>query len=233
MKFTRIFIMALLALSMVGCASHKGSSSFGDGNKKSVMTPRVKSDEQIAKEKAEAERLAAEAVQKAQEAAQKAQEAAAKVKADAEAKAKKAEEAAAKAAAETKAKVKSEAEAVRGKVEEVSDNLKNMSSEMSAKVEAEAAKVKIREEKVTMVGGSVAKGHYHVIVGTYSKLENANAACDRVTEQGFKPSVMENAEGLYRVAVFSADNEATARTWIAAFKIKYPAYADSWLMLQK
>lgn len=99
---------------------------------------------------------------------------------------------------------------------------------------AEEKPIVMKEEKVTMVqsSASASKGSYHVIIGSFKVLENARTASEQSVKEGFLPSIMENEDGLYRVAVFSG-NEKTARTKIAEIRGKYSKYSDVWLLVER
>lgn len=185
------------------CASHKGSTSLGSTTHRTSSSKPVIKSNEQIAAEKEAADLAAEKARRQAEAA--AQQAAAEAAAQQAA----ADEAAAKALAEAQAKAKAEEERL-------------------------AAAAKAREEKVKIVETqSTTNGKYHVIVGSYKSIENARAASETAINQGFTPSIMENDEGLYRVAVFNAATESVARTRLAQIKMKFATYSDAWLLIQK
>lgn len=97
-----------------------------------------------------------------------------------------------------------------------------------------AAAAKSREESVKVIESrSINQGKYYVIVGSFKSLENARAASETVISQGYTPSIMENEDGLYRVAIFNAVKEGTARTKLAQVKMQHSEYNDAWLLIQK
>lgn len=98
--------------------------------------------------------------------------------------------------------------------------------------EAKLSLDSIREEQVRWVERSdeAQTGQYHVIVGSYKVLENAKAMCSRTLDDGFLPSIMENDEGLYRVAVFTSVEEATARAKLAELRESHSQYGGMWLL---
>ncbi len=197
------YIAIILAAMCVSCASHKGSSSLDSTTSKPSSSKPVIKSDEQLAAEAEAAELAAEKARRAAEAA--AQQAAA----EAQAKAAEAEAAAQKALAEAQAKAAAE----------------------EARLAAEA---KAREEKVRVVETkSTTNGKYHVIIGSYKSLANARAASETAINQGYTPSIMENEEGLYRVAVFNAATESVARTRLAQIKMKYATYSDAWLLIVK
>lgn len=234
MKCKVIYISSALLLAVgmaVGCSSSKGSSSLGEVTKTTTKgnAPVVRSDQKIsttytakqaeakaAQEKAisdaEARAIAAgtEVMQKAAAAREKAAEEA-KILAEKAAQAKEAAELKAKEAA---AKVKEE-------VTQIAENTQQ-------KV---AASVAVREESATVLSSkSSTSGQYHVVIGSFKSMDNANALCDKAVEQGYLPSIMENAEGLYRVSIFTVDDENTARDKVVDILRAHPEYTGMWLL---
>jgi len=199
----RIISIFILALCMASCASHKGSSSLGETTKKTSSTKPVIKSDEQLAMEREAAELEAEKARRAAEAA------AQQAKAEADAKAAEAELAAQRALAEAEAKAKAE------------------EARLAAAAKAREEKVKIVETK------STSNGKYHVIIGSYKSIANARAASETAINQGFTPSIMENDEGLYRVAVFNATTESAARTRLAQIKMKFATYSDAWLLIQK
>lgn len=90
----------------------------------------------------------------------------------------------------------------------------------------------IRQIGDQSVSQSGKEGDYYVIIGSFKKLNNAQAACDVSVRQGFLPSIMENDEGLYRVSVYNG-TEKSARRKVAEIRNKYAEYADVWLLIMK
>ncbi len=125
-------------------------------------------------------------------------------------------------------------------------NLDNKKSESSStatttpKIKDEAGQTKkqdvdsivVREEAVKIVekrGEST--GTYHIIIGSFKVLENAQKLCHEVVEEGYLPSIMENDEGLYRVAIYTGDEEA-ARRKLTELKDENK-YEGIWLLREK
>jgi len=203
MRLQKIFALAIVAVMCVSCASHKGSSSLGTSSKSATTTSPKVKDDA---QLAMEKAAAEEAAEKARRAAQAAEQ---RAKAEAEAKQREAEEAAQRAMAEAKAKAAAEEAAI-----------------------AAAAKSKIEKVKVVEAAAKP-EGKYHVVVGSFKSLANAKAASETVVQQGYNPNIMENEDGMYRVTVFNADNEETARKKLAQVKMKYPQYDDAWLLIEK
>lgn len=61
-------------------------------------------------------------------------------------------------------------------------------------------------------------------------MDNANVLCDKAVEQGYLPSVMENADGLYRVSIYTVDDENTARAKVVDILKAHPEYTGMWLL---
>ncbi len=218
MKRSPFFAMALLALAVVasGC-SRKGSSSLSSNHKSttSKVTPKVRSTNSTADSEA-ALKAAQEAEAKAKAAAEEAAAAAKKAKAEAEAKAKAAAEKAAAAAKKAKEEAEAKAKAAAQKASEQA--------------------VIVKEEKVKVVESKAAtdeSNRYHIIIGSFKQLTNARQQSQDAISKGFYPSIMENEEGMYRVAVFSSGTESSARKKIAELRKKYSEYVGMWLLIEK
>lgn len=206
MKRSPFFAMTLLALVIVasGC-SRKGSSSLSSSHKSttSKVTPKVRTTTSTTSSDA-ALKAAQEAEAKAKAAAEEAAAAAKKAKEEAEAKAKAAAEEAAAAAKKAK--------------------------------ETAEQTVVVKEEKVKVVESEATtddSNRYHIIIGSFKQLTNARQQSQDAVSKGFYPSIMENEEGLYRVAVFSSGTESSARKKIAELRKKYTEYVGMWLLIEK
>ncbi len=135
------------------------------------------------------------------------------------------------AAQRAKADAEAKAAEVNAAAQKVLDDAKAKAEEEEARLAAEA---KAREEKVTVVETkSEVDGRFYVIIGSFKRLENARAASEAVANQGYNPSIMENEDGLYRVAILNAETESTARKMLGQIKRKFLIYADAWLLIQK
>ena len=93
----------------------------------------------------------------------------------------------------------------------------------------------LREEALTLVEAQQpeATGQYHIIIGSFKVLENAQALATQAIEEHFLPSIMENDEGLYRVAIYTCQDEQTVRSKIAELRQSLPQYRDMWLLKQR
>ncbi len=207
MKVNTLISVAVMAVAIVcGGCSRKGSSSISSGHKNSTsrVTPKVRSEHDAEAERQEALKAAQDAEAKAKAAAAEAAAAAQKAKEDAEAKAK---AAAAEAAA----------------------------AAQKAKEEAEAAVV-VKEEKVKIIESNAETDdshRYHIIIGSFKQLPNARQQCQDAISKNFLPSIMENEEGMYRVAVYSSGTESAARKKISELRKKYKEYIGMWLLIEK
>lgn len=228
------YISSALLFTVVttsGCSSSKGSSSLGEVTKTTTKSnaPVVRSDQKIsttftakqAEAKAAQERAVSDAEARAIAAGVEVmqQAAAAKEKAAEEAKIRAEKLAQAKEAAEAKAK--EEAAKLEEQVEQATEKVQQ-------KV---AVSVAVREESATVLSSkSSTSGQYHVIVGSFKSMENANVLCDKAVAQGYLPSVMENADGLYRVSIYTVDDEDTARAKVVDILKTHPEYTGMWLL---
>ncbi|MCQ2237276.1 MAG: SPOR domain-containing protein [Bacteroidales bacterium] len=261
-KYAALLAVAVVIMS-TGCVAHRGSSSLDNVTKTSTSStkksgaPTVRADQTVSaaalakrneareaqqnavsEAEARAKATAEEVQLKLAEAKKKAEEDAARAKAEAEELAKKANEEAArlkaeadKRAKEEAAKAKAEAEALAKKASEEAARLK---AEAEKKAKESVVKVTVREEKATLVESKAANaGQYHVIVGSFKSLDNARKAADTAISQGYLPSVMENAEGMYRVSLFTSDEEDVARQKLVNILEKHPEYVGIWLLKVK
>jgi cell division protein FtsN len=99
-----------------------------------------------------------------------------------------------------------------------------------SKVSSAAAGV--RQEKVTVVSGNAKE--YSVICGSFGLKANAENLRDYLEGQGYSPIILFNSEtAMYRVAVSTFSDRASAAEARDAFKAKYPNRPDfqgAWLL---
>ncbi len=131
----------------------------------------------------------------------------------------------------TKKSVKVESES--SKVN-VSVKKEEPSSPASATEEAAAPDtITVREEKlVETVTTPVPKEKYFVIIGSFRIPANVEKYKKMLVGEGFQPFVLKNEAGLYRVAVFSYDDEQSAREKIRAIRQAFPQHGDTWLLIK-
>ena len=106
----------------------------------------------------------------------------------------------------------------------------------AAAAEAAAAAVVVKEEKVKIIESNAETDdshRYHIIIGSFKQLPNARQQCQDAISKNFLPSIMENEEGLYRVAVYSSGTESAARKKISELRKKYKEYIGMWLLIEK
>ncbi len=135
-----------------------------------------------------------------------------------------------KAAQEAEAKAKAAAEEAKAAAQKAKE-------EADAKAQAALEEaIQVKEEKVTVVESNDAiddANRYHVIIGSFKKLTNARTLCQDAISKNFLPSIMENEDGLYRVAICSFSSEQTARKRIAALRTQHKEYVGMWLLVEK
>ncbi len=71
---------------------------------------------------------------------------------------------------------------------------------------------------------------YHVIVGSFSKHENARGLRAQLVSEGNSALIVVNEKGMYRVILASYDDYSGARTKIGQVKNRF---ADAWVLVQK
>jgi cell division protein FtsN len=93
--------------------------------------------------------------------------------------------------------------------------------------------ITVRQEKlVEAVGTPVPSEKFFVIIGSFRVPENVEKYKKEMRAEGFSPFVLRNEEGLYRVAVFSYDDEKRARDKVRAIKRAFPHHDDTWLLIK-
>lgn len=92
----------------------------------------------------------------------------------------------------------------------------------------------VREEKVTVVSSGNNLKDYSVICGSFGLKANAEGLKDYLDGQGYNAIIVFNADkAMYRVAVSTFDDKASAVEARDAFKAKYPKRDDfqgSWIL---
>lgn len=134
-----------------------------------------------------------------------------------------------KAAEAESARMKAEAEA---RAKAIQDSIA-AAEEAALKAAVEA--VTMREEQVKVVSSmkNDFQGRFHIIIGSFRNLQNAENLCKEAAQKGFSPTIMQNAEGLYRVAVSSHEEEQDARDNIAELRKLNPKWVGMWLLVGK
>lgn len=90
----------------------------------------------------------------------------------------------------------------------------------------------IREEKVTPISGEDDNiKAYAIVIGSFKNRTNAYSLKERMQNEGFKPILAENPQGMLRVILVSYDNSRDAE--ISRNDIRdryYPSFQDAWVL---
>lgn len=93
--------------------------------------------------------------------------------------------------------------------------------------------VKVRQESFTAVDKkdeAMAQKHYHVVVGSFGKQDNATRLRSLLASQGYTPIVVVNEAGMYRVIIISCETYDEAHKAANVVRATYP---DAWILSQK
>ncbi len=71
---------------------------------------------------------------------------------------------------------------------------------------------------------------YHVIVGSFTKHENAKGLRTQLVDEGNTALIVVNEKGMYRVIIASYDDYSGAKTKINQIKNRF---SDAWVLVQK
>ncbi len=94
--------------------------------------------------------------------------------------------------------------------------------------------ITVRQEKLVETPETpVPKQKYFVIIGSFRYPENVKKYMQQIRDEGFLPFILRNEEGLYRVAVFSYDDEMRAREKVHAIWKTFPRHGDTWLLVKE
>jgi cell division protein FtsN len=74
---------------------------------------------------------------------------------------------------------------------------------------------------------------FYVIIGSFSKPENAGKYKIQLIDKGFSPVLLNSESGYLRVAVDQTNSENEARDQIKIIRNKYPEHKDVWLLKKK
>ena len=74
---------------------------------------------------------------------------------------------------------------------------------------------------------------YYVIVGSFSKPENAGKLKIQLINKDFSPVLLNSESGYIRVAIDQTNSEQEARDQIKIIRNKYPEHKDVWLLKSK
>lgn len=98
------------------------------------------------------------------------------------------------------------------------------------------ANISSKEERFSTAQGETAdygSNKFFVIMGSFSVLENAQRLKETLTVENFKPVILKNETGMFRVCGNSYADENEARARIAEVRTNYPKYSDIWLLIKK
>ena len=95
--------------------------------------------------------------------------------------------------------------------------------------------ITVRTESVKLVDPTERTMYrYYVIIGSFSKVENAQTYKVSIAEKGFTPEILESESGYFRVSVGGYDDESAARSKIAGIRAAYREdHSDVWLLIRK
>jgi len=99
--------------------------------------------------------------------------------------------------------------------------------------EAEVKEAEVtRNENFTYVDGEkeAMKYKYHVVVGSFSKQENAKGLHTKLVSEGYKSIIVVNERGMYRVLISSFNDYKQAHLHVKDISKRFP---DAWVLVQK
>lgn len=94
----------------------------------------------------------------------------------------------------------------------------------------------IKTEEVSIADNEdQSKGGYafYVIIGSFSKPENAVKFKKELSDKGFTPVLLNGESGFVRVAVDQSNSEKDARALVLKIRKEYPEHTDVWLLKKK
>jgi cell division septation protein DedD len=74
---------------------------------------------------------------------------------------------------------------------------------------------------------------FYVIIGSFSKAENAIKYKNELIGKGFNPFLLNSETGFVRVAVGQSNDEKDARTILLKIRGQHPDHKDVWLLKNK
>ncbi len=105
--------------------------------------------------------------------------------------------------------------------------------DVKPKVKTNSDKIVVKEEKVKLLDVENEAFKYYVIIGSFKILNNAKNYKQELIKEGFRPVLMENEAGLYRVSVSAYNDEEASRKRISEIRSQYREYSDVWLLIRK
>jgi len=109
----------------------------------------------------------------------------------------------------------------------------DINKEADVSAPANDAPITMKTEEVTIAEDEdQSKGGYafYVIMGSFTKPENAGKFKVQLINQDFSPVMLNTESGFIRVAVEQTNSEADARKFIGNIRNNYPEYKDAWLL---
>lgn len=99
-------------------------------------------------------------------------------------------------------------------------------------IKTQAKPAVTRNENFTLVNGESAalKNKYHVVVGSFSKAENAQGLQTALKGEGKNALVVKNETGMFRVLIASFNDYYKAHDYIKQIGTRFP---DAWVLVQK
>ncbi|HOO83486.1 MAG TPA: SPOR domain-containing protein [Prolixibacteraceae bacterium] len=96
-------------------------------------------------------------------------------------------------------------------------------------IDVRTESVKVYDQEVESEAGYA----FYVIIGSFSKAENAATSKTEMLKKGFNPLILTTESGLYRVSVDQTNSETDARSFIKHIRTQYPEHNDVWLLKKK
>jgi hypothetical protein len=96
----------------------------------------------------------------------------------------------------------------------------------------EAPIIEFKEKLVEERNFPVNQHSYFVIIGSFSKLDNARNFQESIALDEFTSVLLRNEAGLYRVSVKSTDDISVARNEIRRIRAQFTKYGDTWLLIR-
>lgn len=96
-------------------------------------------------------------------------------------------------------------------------------------IDVRTESVRVYDQEVESEAGYA----FYVIIGSFSKAENAATRKAEMIKKGFNPLILTTESGLYRVAVDQTNSEADARAFIKQIRTQFAEHNDVWLLKKK
>jgi cell division protein FtsN len=124
--------------------------------------------------------------------------------------------------------VRTSAQQPRRQKEEVGTTVKSPASTPTAAQQIAA----FQKERVTSVDGGAIQ-RFSVVIGTFINQTNAKALKEKMQFDGYRPVIVQNGQGMYRVLIATFNDRASAVAEKDLIKAKYkPDLEDAWLLEQ-